>query len=280
MNEVVLFDIQKGSFVDGPGMRTTVFFKGCNLRCGWCHNPESQSPFPELLYDRTLCTQCGLCSAVCKHPNGCILCGTCADYCANQAKRLCGKRWTVDAVMEQILSDRIFYEKTGGGVTFSGGECLLQPDGLSALLECCHNQGIHTAVDTAGHIPWQVFQRILPWTNLFLYDVKALDSRIHKEHTGADNRLILDNLARLLGCGKDVIVRIPVVEGVSDSPEELHTLLRLLRRWGTPRGVELLPCHSMGSRKYRALGREPRDYRAPGPERLKELEDLLIREGL
>lgn len=279
MTDVLLFDIQKGSFVDGPGMRTTVFFKGCNLRCGWCHNPESQSTLPQLLHEEALCSHCGVCREVCQHPEHCILCGTCAEICPNRAKKLCGTWWSTDSVFEQILSDRTFYETTGGGVTFSGGECLLQPEGLVPLLKLCREHGIHTAVDTAGHVVWDIFERILPYTNLFLYDVKALDSQVHQAHIGADNRLILDNLARLLSLGKEVIVRIPVVAGVNDSPAQMRTLLQMLRGWGQPKAIELLPCHSMGSSKYRTLGREVPNYRAPTPQIMAQLNTVLTQNG-
>ena len=280
MSEVVLFDIQHGSFVDGPGMRTTVFFKGCNLRCGWCHNPESQSFLPELLYDRSLCTDCGLCKKVCKHPESCVLCGDCAEICLNQAKRFCGKRWSVGTVMEELLRDRLFYEQTGGGVTFSGGECMLQLEGLEELLKRCWDSGIHTAVDTAGHVPWSAFARILPVTDLFLYDVKCLDSRTHLEHTGVDNRMILENLRKLLENGKEVIIRIPVVAGVNDDPDQMRELAQMICGWGRPSNVELLPCHSMGSTKYKALGRSYGNYRAPDESRIEELCMVLTQEGL
>lgn len=279
MTDVLLFDIQKGSFVDGPGMRTTVFFKGCNLRCGWCHNPESQSTLPQLLQEEALCSRCGVCREVCPHPEHCVLCGTCAETCPNRAKKLCGTLWSTDSVFEQILSDRTFYETTGGGVTFSGGECLLQPDGLLPLLKLCREHGIHAAVDTAGHVAWEVFDRILPYTDLFLYDVKCLDSQIHLAHTGVDNRLILDNLARLLHRGQEVIVRIPVVAGVNDNPEQLHTLMTMLCCWGRPKAVELLPCHTMGDGKYRTLGREVPNYRAPSAQVMKQLNAVLNQAG-
>lgn len=279
MNKILLFDIQKGSLVDGPGMRTTVFFKGCNLRCGWCHNPESQSSSPQLLHEEALCSHCGVCRAVCPSPNHCTLCGACADICPSRARRLCGTWWPLDAVLEQILHDRVFYETTGGGVTFSGGECMLQPDGLSELLSLCRQHGIHTAVDTAGHVPWDAFERILPYTDLFLYDVKCVDSQLHQLHTGADNRLILENLARLLSCGKQVIIRMPMVSEVNDSPEQLRTFLRLLRSWGHPKGIELLPCHSMGNSKYLSLGRQPGNYHAPSPQVIDELKQILKQEG-
>lgn len=279
MNDPVLFDIQRGSTVDGPGFRTVVFFKGCNLRCGWCHNPESQSFLPQLLVNEALCTHCGLCRQVCTHPSACICCGSCQIYCPQRARRLCGTPWKLVQVMEKILEDRNFYGKTGGGVTFSGGECMLQPESLQKLLQACRAEGIHTAVDTAGHVPWESFEKILPDTDLFLYDIKAMDSRVHKQHTGVDNTLILDNLEKLLAAEKTVILRLPLVAGVNDQPRQLLALLRWLQDRGRPEKIELLPCHSMGSGKYRSLGMDPPDFRPPSLERQKELEEILKQEG-
>lgn len=279
MTDVFLFDIQRGSLVDGPGMRTVVFFKGCNLRCSWCHNPESQSSQPELMIEKDRCTDCGLCRQVCKHPRHCTLCGDCVAYCPGKARKFFGKRWSLEDVFDQIRKDTAFYKSTGGGVTFSGGECMLQPDGLLALLMRCKEQNIHTAVDTAGHIPWESFEKIIPFTDLFLYDVKCLDSARHREYTGAGNERILENLSRLLAMDKDVIIRIPVVAGINDDPVEMTKLQKLLRSWGRPRAVELLPYHSMGEGKRRALGMPCRPYRAPEPEKMQELENVWKQEG-
>ena len=200
-----IFDIQRCSFVDGPGIRTTVFFKGCNLRCAWCHNPESQSAHPEMLYYRDKCVGCGKCREKC--PNGlekCDLCGKCEPYCAADARRVCGKSYTVDEILGEVLADKPFYETSGGGVTFSGGECLLHPEFLRGLLQKCKENGLHTAVDTAGHVPFSAFEHVLPYTDLFLYDIKLMDTQAHRTYVGVENTLILENLARLLQRGAKV----------------------------------------------------------------------------
>ena len=265
MNEVMLFDIQRGSTVDGPGMRTVVFFKGCNLRCGWCHNPESQRFEPQVMFEAGQCIGCGSCKSA----------GDLDELCPTGAKRICGKLWSTEEVMAQILSDRTFYEKTGGGVTFSGGECMLQPEGLLALLRRCKEENIHTAIDTAGHIPWEVFQRTLPLTDLYLYDIKCIDSAVHRKHTGVDNKLILENLQKLLQAGKDVILRLPIVSQVNDDPAQLEALLQMIKPWGKPKGVELLPCHTMGAHKYTALGLDVPTYVSPSREHIQLLQAMI-----
>lgn len=274
----MLFDIQRASTVDGPGFRTAVFFKGCNLRCAWCHNPESQSPQPQLLFYQERCTRCGQCAAACPHAlKACTLCGQCAEVCPQEARRLCGAEYSVDKVMKRILPDRLFYQTSGGGVTCSGGECLLQPDFLKALLQACRAEGIHTAVDTAGAVPFHAFEQILPSTDLFLYDVKCMDSARHRQFTGAGNELILDNLARLLRCGKRVWVRVPIVPGVNDTLEEMRALRAFLLSCGYPERVELLPYHSMGEAKSRALGRETHAFTPPDPAHLDALRLALLK---
>ena len=275
----MIFDIQHGSFVDGPGMRTSVFFKGCNLRCAWCHNPESQSFQPERLFYEEKCTHCGLCEQVC--PTGtadCKLCGLCQRYCEAGARKICGREYSVDALMDELLADRDFYSSTGGGITFSGGEPMLQPDFLVQVLECCAQEGIHTAVDTAGHVDWAVFERILPVTDLFLYDIKCMDTKQHRIYTGAGNERILDNLARLLDSGKPVWIRIPVVAGVNDSVEEMELIAAFLRAHRWPERVELLPYHAMGEEKLRALRRPPAQFTGPDTEHMCRLRSVFDKE--
>ena len=172
--------------------------KGCNLRCAWCHNPESQSTQSQLLFYENKCTGCGKCKEKC--PNSlkeCNLCGKCALFCPNDAREICGKECTANEVLSILVKDKIFYSSSGGGVTFSGGECMLQIDELLELMKKCKDQGLHTALDTAGHVPYEYFERILPYTDLFLYDVKCMDSNKHKKYTGVENRLILENLKNL-----------------------------------------------------------------------------------
>lgn len=270
-----IFDIQRNSYVDGPGIRTTVFFKGCNLRCAWCHNPESQSAIPQMMFYKNKCTGCGKCKEKC--PNNlekCELCGICTLHCPQNAREICGKKYTVGEVMGEILKDKIFYENSGGGVTFSGGECMLRIDFLEAILKECKKNGINTAVDTAGHVPFEDFERILPYTDLFLYDVKCFDSKKHQEYTGKGNELIFENLAGLLRTDKKVWVRIPVIPTVNDSVEEMTAIRKMLDSFGHPDKVELLPYHSMGDHKYEAIGTKAQGFSVPSKERISELERI------
>ena len=275
MKTATIFDIQRSSFVDGPGIRTTVFFKGCNLHCAWCHNPESQCAARQLLFYRTKCTGCGKCKKKCPHGlASCDLCGACALYCAHDAREICGRDYSVDEVLREILKDKPFYENSGGGVTFSGGECMLQIDFLEELLKECKQNGIHTAVDTAGHLPWNAFERILPYTDLFLYDLKCADGETHKRYTGVDNRLILDNLKKLLSSGAPLWIRIPVIPEVNGTKEEMTAIRELLHPLGRPEKIELLPYHAMGEHKYTALGISPATFSAPEQETLEALKQI------
>ena len=274
-----LFNIQKFSIQDGPGLRTTVFFKGCNLRCRWCHNPESWLSAPQLLKAQDKCTGCGVCRQVCTREE-CILCGACAEICIAGARSICGRGYTVDEVMSQILKDRPFYDKSGGGVTFSGGECMLQPEFLAALLHACRQAGISTAVDTAGCVPYEHFQQILPDTDLFLYDIKCISPELHKAFTGVNNGVILENYCRLLAAGARIWVRIPVIPGFNDTPEELEKLRFMLAQY-RPEKVELLPYHSLGSSKHRAAGYGSAwESRTPTDVEMNALRAFFEEEGL
>ena len=270
-----LFNIQRFSVSDGPGIRTTVFFKGCNLRCAWCHNPEGLSKETELLFYKSRCTGCGGCKAEC--PNAlasCDLCGRCAELCPNEARELCGRDYSAGEVMKEIMKDRAFYENSGGGVTFSGGECMLQIDFLSEMLKECKKRGLHTAIDTAGNIPFEYFERVIPYTDLFLYDVKCCDKDKHERYTGVSNERILDNLGRLLKDGAPVLIRIPVISGVNDSAEEMEKIKAFLNNRGTPEGVELLPYHALGESKYEALGKSYIKFTAPSEEKTRKLKEI------
>ena len=277
MNEHgMIFDIARNSYVDGPGIRTTVFFKGCNLRCLWCHNPESQHSGTEMLYYRNKCTGCGKCVEKCAHnavetPENCVFCGNCAHYCPHDARRIVGKLQSVSEIMDIVRRDRAFYGDDGG-MTCSGGECMLQIDFLAALLHACRLEGIHTAVDTAGCVPFDRFERILPDTDLFLYDVKTVDPARHREMTGVDPALILENLDKLLSRGARVWIRVPVIGGVNDTVEEMRAIRDLAG--GRAALIDLLPYHRLGDSKYEALGREYRVFAAPSEERMKELRAL------
>ena len=266
-DQAMVFDIQRASYVDGPGLRTTVFLKGCNLRCRWCHNPESQDGKAVLLRYPTRCTHCGICVSHCPthaiSPDGttnpalCIACGKCVLYCLNDARKLCGRMMTAEDVLGEVLRDKPYYDSTGGGVTVSGGECMLHIDFLEALLKLCHKNGLRTAVDTAGNVPFASFERVLPYADLFLSDVKCITEETHIAGTGVSNRLILQNLVRLLNvCPDAIIIRVPVIPGFNDNEEEIGKIAAFFRQYGKPKKIELLPYHRLGENKNAALGRD------------------------
>lgn len=252
----LVFDIKRSSTVDGPGIRTAIFFKGCNLDCYWCHNPESKSPLPQLALFSEKCLGCGVCKQVCPHPKACTLCGMCAENCPGEARKLYGKSYSAEELHQIILADRDYYLATGGGVTFSGGECMLYPDFLAELAQKCTVSGIHVAIDTAGNVPWTHFERILPYADCFLYDIKALDPELHRAGTGAGNTLILQNLDKLLHVGKQVIIRTPVIPGFNDH-EELERISRYCSVRGLPH--EKLAYHTFGESKKAAINKAVTD---------------------
>ena len=273
--KAIIFDIQRSSFVDGPGIRTTVFFKGCNLRCKWCHNPESQIIKPQIMFYKSKCISCGKCREAC--PNNmekCDMCGKCTYACPNGARRICGREYTVSEVLKEILKDKAFYETSGGGVTFSGGECMLQIDFLEEILKKCKENKVHTAVDTAGCIPWEYFLKIMPYTNLFLYDVKCFSDKLHILGTNYSNKLILENLKKLsdefLG---DIIIRIPVIGGFNDDTAEIRKICGFIKSLRI-KNTEILPYHKMGQYKYEALGMKALKYKVPDPKEIKRLKEV------
>ncbi|MGI6196112.1 MAG: glycyl-radical enzyme activating protein [Eubacteriales bacterium] len=248
----MVFDIAHSSFVDGPGLRTTVFFKGCNLRCDWCHNPESQNHAPCKMFYADKCIGCGACKSVCPSPKKCLLCGRCGDVCPTGAVSVCGKRRSVRDILSEVLRDRDFYG-LDGGVTFSGGECMLQIDFLETLLKACKERGLHTCVDTAGNVPFALFERVSPFTDLFLYDIKAVSPEKHLAWTGADNAQLLFNFKRLYALGVKILVRVPVIPERNGDMEEMRKIAEFLA--GYPEvPVELLAYHRLGESKYAGLG--------------------------
>ena len=270
-----IFDLVRASYVDGPGIRTTVFFKGCNLSCAWCHNPESQAPEPQMMFYKNKCTGCGKCKEKCPNAlSSCDLCGKCTLYCSKDAREICGREYTVEQVYTEIIKDKTLYAASGGGVTFSGGECMLQIDFLEELLKKCKANGIHTAVDTAGHLPYSYFERILPYVDLFLYDVKCFDAKLHRRYTGVSNERILENLKKLFSADAPLWIRIPIVGGVNDREEELVKIKDFLNASGKPRKIELLPYHRLGEHKYGALSGEPHRFDVPSADLMTDLRKI------
>ena len=253
----LILQIQRFSLDDGPGIRTTVFFKGCNLRCLWCHNPESIHPQVEVSFQRQRCTNCGACAATCAHGaqvcdesgrflirTACTGCLACVAACAAGALSIYGGEMSAAEVLEVVLRDRPFYAKSGGGVTFSGGEPLLQPVFLLELLQKSRALDLHTAVDTAGNVPFESLSAVQPYTNLFLYDIKAFDPALHRRLTGVDNARILQNLRRLGQLGARLWVRLPYVPNLNNDPNRNKSHRRSAQRHPCRRkgGTAALPC--------------------------------------
>jgi pyruvate formate lyase activating enzyme len=286
MQTGVVFNIQKYSIHDGPGIRTTVFLKGCTLRCWWCHNPESQLGTPELSLIDNHCLQCGRCVEVCPfgEPSGdavlphvdrqrCIRCGQCVAVCSAGAREMVGQTMTVDEVMKEILKDRIFYDDSGGGATISGGEPLVQPAFCRELLAACRAEDIHTSVDTCGAVSRDELLSLAPLTDLFLYDIKVMDQRRHEEHTGASNEKILANLRELDRVHDNIWIRVPIVPGLNDTVREIQEIARLASTLRGVRQINLLPYHSMGAGKTQRLGGQDASVslRVPSGEAMETL---------
>ena len=253
--KATIFSIQRNSLVDGPGIRTTVFFKGCNLKCKWCHNPESQRPEKEILFYKNKCDGCGRCKGLTVENEKFI--------CFNGAREICGKEYTTHKLLTEIIKDKVFYDTSNGGVTFSGGECMLQIDFLAEILKKCKEQGIHTAVDTAGNLPWMYFERIIPFTDLFLYDIKAVSEELHICGTGFSNKAILENLRRLSSdYSGEIIIRIPIIPEFNANFEEIKNIAVFLHGIKY-KNVELLPYHRMSEHKYEALNTTFTSYPLP-----------------
>lgn len=251
MKTPLIFDIKRTSTTDGPGIRTVVFFKGCNLDCFWCHNPEGKSPKAQIAYFGEKCVACGECQKLCdRRKEDCVACGRCAERCPAGARKQYGRPYSVDELFEIIEKDRSYYDATGGGVTFSGGECMLYPEFLVQIAKRCRENSISVAIDTAGCVPYESFEKVLPYADLFLYDVKALDPHLHRTGTGKDNALILANLDRLQKAGKDILIRVPVIPDFNDG-EELARIRQFCDERHLP--AEFLPYHAFGTDKKAAL---------------------------
>ena len=260
-----IFDIKRFAVHDGDGMRTTVFLKGCPLKCVWCHNPEGISAKNELAYFEHKCIGCGECVTVCPagaHVMGegghvfdrekCIACGKCEEACLGEALKLYGKEMNSDEVLELLLADKMFYEESGGGITLSGGECLMQADFCAELLAKCKEKGLNTAVDTCGLVPKASLDKVIPYTDVFLYDIKAIDENVHIKCTGVSNKLILENIKYLDDAGCNIEVRIPYVPGYND--DQIEKIAEFLKNIKNLVRVRVLPYHNYAGSKYGSLG--------------------------
>ena len=287
-----IFNIQKYNMYDGPGLRTIVFFKGCPLRCRWCSNPESQNRAIQVLYKKDLCIHCGTCAELC--PKGvfrsgtvdgyivdkdaeCIGCGLCVENCPKKALGVVGEMKTISELMTVVEEDKPFYDTSGGGLTLGGGEPLMQPGAATSLLMACRQRNIHTAMETSGYARPEELMKVAEFMDIFLYDIKHMDSDKHHELTGVRNESILSNLKLLLDNRYNVRIRMPLLKGVNDGENEIRQLVRFL----TPyighknfKGIDLLPYHKLGVHKYAQLGREypVSGYVAPGASDLERLE--------
>ena len=269
MSKSLIFDIKRYAINDGPGIRVVVFFKGCNLHCAWCHNPEGISAKIERMYATAKCIKCGSCVDACPEnaitltsdgiitdPDLCKMCGKCAEICPTKAVEMSGKEMSVSEIMDSIEKERVFFDQSGGGVTFSGGEPLIHTKMLVELLEECGKRGIHRAVDTAGDVGTENILYVARQTDLFLYDLKMMDSVLHKKWINSGNERILHNLKALAGAGAHIIIRIPLIGGVNDTDENIEQTAKfILELAGDKKEVHLLPYHNIARNKYLKLGK-------------------------
>ena len=297
MKKGLVFNLQKYSLHDGPGIRTTVFLKGCPLECAWCHNPESVSTQPELILLESRCIVCGECRRACPFGTAadqdqdapqpvtmdcCTLCGACADACPAAAREVVGRAYTSAELMPLLLQDRVFYEESGGGVTFSGGEPLLQFEFLLQMLSACRGERLHTAVDTSGMCPTAHLMAVAPLTDLFLFDIKLVDSARHRQFTGASNELILENLRVLNSVHGNIWVRIPVIPGINDAQGDLEAAAGIAASLAGVRQVNLLPYHRTGVGKSERLGKNGflKDLQPPSAASMRGAADVFEQYGL
>jgi len=291
----IIFDVKRYAIYDGPGIRTTLFLKGCSLRCQWCHNPEGIESKPEIMLRPSRCAkECNECVSICpqdaisKDGNTieidkakCDLCRKCEDVCVYEALEVVGREVAVQEVMEEIEKDRIFFDESGGGITFSGGEPLMQLDFLEALLKEIGKKNIHVTLDTSGYVSFKDLDRISDKVDLFLYDLKIMDDEKHEKYTGVSNRLILDNLRKLAGREKSVAVRIPLISGINDDDQSIQKFVEYLLSLKNIKQINLLAYHKGGCEKYKRLRKEelPKTFQSPSDERIEEIKKVFADSG-
>lgn len=300
MKEPNIINIQKFSVHDGEGIRTTIFFKGCNLRCLWCHNPESWKKEREVLFSREKCVGCSLCVKICPQKaisideegkaitniKECTMCETCLDYCLNENREIVGEKYSIEELMKIIKRDLRFYEESGGGVTLSGGEVMIQDmDYIEELCKRIKKEDINLAIDTCGDAPVENFQRLLKYVDTFLYDIKVIDDEVHKKYIGKSNEKILNNLSFISKNIEEdkcsINIRIPVVEGVNSDEKSIGEIIEFLHSKNHINKVNLLPYHNTGSSKYEKLGMEYRgkNLKAPSDEDMENIKYRFIKAG-
>jgi pyruvate formate lyase activating enzyme len=290
----MIFDIKRFAIHDGPGIRTTVFFKGCPLHCLWCHNPEGIDDGFELISRPSRCARCYSCVSACPKAaisensgpveidrSRCDLCGKCVKVCMYEALEMAGRERSMKDVIEEVEKDRIFYEQSGGGATISGGEPLSQPNFCQEILAALGERRIPAALDTSGLAPWDVLFKTAGEADVVLYDLKIMDAKKHKKYTGVSNGLILDNLKKLSGAHKNIVIRIPLAAGVNDDEENIRLTIDFLRPLKTIKNVSLLKYHKGGVEKYKNLGKAScfKIFEAPSDRRMEEIRQSFIKAG-
>ena len=292
----LITNVQKFSIHDGDGIRTSVFFKGCPLKCEWCHNPETQRFEKEMQCDKEKCVGCGTCAKVC--PNGaismengkpemkkdaCTFCGKCVNFCPIGIREIIGREYSVKELIKELMKDQMFYEESGGGVMLSGGEVMaMDIDYILAIAKELKRQDVTLTIDTCGYVPYEKFQAILPYVNTFLYDVKVMDPKLHKKYIGVDNQLILDNLIRLAADGARIYIRIPTIKEVNGNEKNMKETIAFLKEHDIhPAQINLLPYHDTGSGKYSKLDMEYKgtDLHAPEKEEMESFVRLFVESG-
>lgn len=289
-----IFEIERFAINDGPGIRTIVFMKGCPLQCQWCANPESQKPYTQLMYWINRCIGCKRCISRCPNRalswdgskividrSKCVKCGTCAQACNSNALTTVGEEKTVEEVMKIVSRDERFYKKSGGGVTFSGGEMLAQAEFVTQLAKACKEKGYHTCVESCGFAPWDKIAMLMNYIDVFLYDFKCMDSARHKHFTGVPNEGILNNYKNLLKHGKTVVTRVPVIPGVNNNMENFQALADFLLEYNPGCRMDLLPYHSLGVSKYDRLSMDYklRDLATPSEEEMEGYRRFFLDKG-